>query len=383
MAYTEGAVKSPYPSLLFPEFMNRDLTLRWENAEKKAFAKNVRDVWEKAIPGSRREKIVNFEEIVKRRRYKDNEPNAVKSADISSHSKPIDILANLQITDDVLALRAFLNENDSPESTLATRYFPLERNDRPAKRKNKRKMDIGTEVMLLRQELLDMAISRVRRMIISNSHSPAFAYFLLEAGIPVVDVISLPGMFDFALTQGFFKDKTIIPVTGDDGAGAMGELVESLAGENNVNCESSLHAYKIKDGNKTNVFFDQEQIKRIKGKTAVIPEDILATGGTLESTAKQLLSAGAEEVIIMVAYPLFANGALKKLGNVPGIKIITTDGFTPQHNIKHVDNIYMIQSGRAFAGVLELDRQGINLFSEHGKKELRKLGFCINPWMEM
>jgi len=372
-----------YQNLLHPALKNRDISKKWEPQEKIILAQNIKKVWENSMWKPRQGQALNFNAVVIKGKYKDDEPFALKENNAPLSNKKIDILANLETVDDVHALRAYLDEIGNPQSTLATRFFPLERGDKPGLRYDEFGEEKHTEILLLRRELRDLTVNNVRRLIISNSHSPALAFFLLEAGIPVVDVISLPAMFDFALEQGFFGNKTIVPVTGDYGAGAMGELLEKFAAEKNIPSENSIHALKTKSGNETEVHFDPEQLKRIKGKTAVIPEDILATGGTLKDTAEQLIEAGAEEVIIMVSFPLFANSALERLGNNPKIKIITTDGFTPQTDISQAKNIFMVPTTDTFASVLELDKQGLNFFSPQGKAELRMKGFCINPWMDI
>ncbi|MEF8873666.1 MAG: ribose-phosphate diphosphokinase [Candidatus Thermoplasmatota archaeon] len=53
-----------------------------------------------------------------------------------------------------------------------------------------------------------------------------------------------------------------------------------------------------------------------KGKSVVILDDIIATGGTMTEAAKQLKNAGAEEVHAGCTHGLFAENALEKLENV-------------------------------------------------------------------
>lgn len=373
-----------YRNLLDPSLKARDIGRRWGPPEKIILANNIKKIWEKSMWPARKEETLDFNAIVQMGTYKDNEPYSLKKKDFFT-TKRTDVLARLETDRDVHALRAFLDENKNPQSTLITMFFPLERGDRPEIRREETGTgkDIGTEILLLRRELRDLAVNNVRRLIISGSHSPAFSFFLLEAGIAVIDVIPLPAMFEFALQQEFFGNKIIIPVTGDVGAGAMGELVEKLAAENHVNSENSIHALKTKAGNETVVHFDPEDLKRIKGKIAVIPEDILATGGTLKDTSDKLIEAGVEEVVILVSYPFFANSALQRLGNNPKIKIITTDGFTPQTDISQADNIFVMPIFNRFAGILDIDRKGMNLFSPQGKAELKDRGFCLNPWMDI
>lgn len=371
-----------YRNLLFATLKNKDISQRWSQSEKLELARNIRVAWEISMWGTRDNEVLDLDATVMRGYYKDGEQYGIKKRDIDFGSKKIDILANLETVDDIHILRAYLDENRNPQSTLATRYFPLGRGDRPENRYINMEF-IGKEIILLRRELRDLSTSNIRRVIVSNSHSPALAFFLLEAGIPVVDVISLPGLFDFAYEKGFFNSRTIVPVTGDDGAGAMGEQVERLAAEKNIPYEHSIHAKKTKTGNETIIDLDPLELKRINGKTAVIPEDILATGGTLKGTVEKLIKANAKEVVILVSYPIFANGALEKFKNDSKVNIITTDGFTPKSDISLASNIYTTSTKSSFSKVLELDRKGINFFMPQGREELRKLGFCLNPWMEV
>lgn len=371
-------------NLLSPRLQNRDIRKRFTPEEKILLAQNIREVWRISPKHQETVPIVAFNTVIKSGAYKDEEPYLLKSPNIPIGNQ-LDITANLQTPQDVLNLRSVIDELGNPETTLATMIFPLERGDKPAIRTHGEKM---IEVLLLRRLIRDLSVNNIRRLIMSGSHSPAFSFFALEAGISVIDVIPLPAMFGFAVEKGFLKDEIIVPVTSDEGARDMGQLIEKLAGEKNISSEATVHAHKTKANNKVTIHFKEGNLEKIKGKTAVIPEDILSTGGTIEDTTNQLLGAGAKEVVILVTYPFFAGDALERLGNKEKITIITTDGLTPLRDIMTLDgqpvhNIIQIPILEHFSSIMNLYRQGVDFWSREGKQELKNRGFCLNPWMDV
>lgn len=364
-------------NLLYPDLQNRDQRKRFNHKEKELLAANIKDVWGVSPERQNTVPLIGFESVTKADNYRDTEPYVLKNPDLPRTDR-LDVIVNLQTREEVHNFRAVIDELGNPYATLATMYFPLQRGDRPEARPSGE-----IEVVLLRRLIRDLSVNNIRRLIISASHSPAFSYFALEAGIAVVDVIPLPAMFDAAVEKGLFQGKTIIPVTSDYGASDMGKVVEELAEERGVLFGPTVHGKKTKIHNITEVSFPEEELVRVKGKVAVIPEDILATGGTLNDTTDQLIAAGAEEVIILVTYPIFAGEALQRLGNRERVTIITTDGKTPLRDISSAKNIIQIPIFERFASVLDLDRQGIDFWSEQGKAVLRSIGFCLNPWMDI
>ncbi len=364
-------------NLLYPDLQNRDQIKRFNHKEKELLAANIKDVWGVSPERQNTVPLIGFESVTKADNYRDTEPYVLKNPDLPRTDR-LDVIVNLQTREEVNNFRAVVDELGNPYTTLATMYFPLQRGDRPEARPSGE-----IEVVLLRRLIRDLSVNNIRRLIISASHSPAFSYFALEAGIAVVDVIPLPAMFDAAVEKGLFQGKTIIPVTSDYGASDMGKVAEKLAEERDVLFGPTVHGKKTKIHNITEVSFPEEELVRVKGKVAVIPEDILATGGTLNDTTDQLIAAGAEEVVILVTYPIFAGEALQRLGNRKRVTIITTDGKTPLVNITGVENIIEIPIFERFASVLDLDRQGIDFWSEQGKAVLRSIGFCLNPWMDI
>lgn len=63
----------------------------------------------------------------------------------------------------------------------------------------------------------------------------------------------------------------------------------------------------------------------VKGKTAVIVDDIIATGGTLNAAAQTVLDEGAERVFAVATHGLFSGNAFEVLAEGPLSGIVVTD----------------------------------------------------------
>jgi ribose-phosphate pyrophosphokinase len=68
-----------------------------------------------------------------------------------------------------------------------------------------------------------------------------------------------------------------------------------------------------------------EVVGAVRGKTVVIGDDMIVTGGTLTSAAEALLAAGAQEVHAFATHALFADGALDRLQASELAEIAVTD----------------------------------------------------------
>ena len=63
----------------------------------------------------------------------------------------------------------------------------------------------------------------------------------------------------------------------------------------------------------------------VKGKVAVIVDDIIATGGTLAASAQTVLDEGAEQVYAVATHGLFSGNAFEVLEASPLSGIVVTD----------------------------------------------------------
>jgi ribose-phosphate pyrophosphokinase len=81
--------------------------------------------------------------------------------------------------------------------------------------------------------------------------------------------------------------------------------------------------------NKTRPAHDQasitEVIGDVSGKTALMGDDMILTGGTLLAGAKALKEAGAKKVYVFATHGHFVGDALEKLSNSDLEEIVVTD----------------------------------------------------------
>ncbi len=76
----------------------------------------------------------------------------------------------------------------------------------------------------------------------------------------------------------------------------------------------------------------------VKGKIAVVVDDIISTGGTVASIAKFLNSLGTEKVVVLASHGLFVGNAIEKLrrAGVSRVVIIKTVGRYPSSDLIEV-----------------------------------------------
>jgi ribose-phosphate pyrophosphokinase len=63
----------------------------------------------------------------------------------------------------------------------------------------------------------------------------------------------------------------------------------------------------------------------VEGKTAVIVDDIVSTGGSLVQTAEALRGAGAKRVLAAITHPVLAGQAVKRIEESSIERLVTTD----------------------------------------------------------
>jgi len=69
---------------------------------------------------------------------------------------------------------------------------------------------------------------------------------------------------------------------------------------------------------------------KVKGRKAVIVDDMIDTGGTLAAGAQTVLDAGASEVYAVATHGLFSGNAFETLSNSPLAGILVTDTVPPR-----------------------------------------------------
>ncbi len=101
----------------------------------------------------------------------------------------------------------------------------------------------------------------------------------------------------------------------------------------------------------------------VKGKTAIICDDMIRTGGSIIQTAERCLEAGAKDFAFLATHLILADKAKEKISQAGAIKIIGADTY-PGIKSDELIEIYSV------AGLIaEAIRKHLNLIDENGSPQ--------------
>jgi ribose-phosphate pyrophosphokinase len=66
-------------------------------------------------------------------------------------------------------------------------------------------------------------------------------------------------------------------------------------------------------------------VGEVRGKTAIILDDIISTGNTIIKAAELLIERGALQILVFATHPVFAEGAIGRIHESPIEQVIVTD----------------------------------------------------------
>ena len=94
-------------------------------------------------------------------------------------------------------------------------------------------------------------------------------------------------------------------------------------------------------------------IGKVKGKTAIIIDDMIDTGGTLIAASQAVLDAGAKEVIAICTHPVFSPPALKRMQESLLKEVWVTDTICLSEEAKKSDKIHVVSIAPLVAEALK------------------------------
>jgi ribose-phosphate pyrophosphokinase len=83
-------------------------------------------------------------------------------------------------------------------------------------------------------------------------------------------------------------------------------------------------------------------IGNVKGKTCIIVDDIIDSGGTIVNAAKALKDRGAKEVFVYITHGVLSGEAVEKIKKSVIKKLVITDTIDNHDKIKNVKNIEVL-----------------------------------------
>ena len=149
------------------------------------------------------------------------------------------------------------------------------------------------------------------RILTIDLHAPAIEGFF---DIPVDHLRAAPLLSDYFQRLGLAN---VVVVSPD--AGGVGRAEDFRI---RIGADLAIIAKKRPQSDQPEVI---EMVGDVTGKTAVVVDDIIGTGGTLVEATDTLLERGAREVYACAVHPLFADGAVGKMREAGLQRVIVTD----------------------------------------------------------
>lgn len=110
---------------------------------------------------------------------------------------------------------------------------------------------------------------------------------------------------------------------------------------------------KLRDRNTGEISLKPKSLN-VRGKTAVIVDDIISTGGTIARATQHLLEQGASNVLVVASHALMVGNAGEKIYNAGARAIYALDTLPPKEGVKYVSCIKSAISKIKMAGIIDL-----------------------------
>jgi ribose-phosphate pyrophosphokinase len=136
--------------------------------------------------------------------------------------------------------------------------------------------------------------------------------------IPVDHMTGAPLLADYLLTSGIADENTVVVSPDHGGVTRARALAELLGSQEPI-------AIIDKRRPKANVAQIMNIIGDVKGKRAIMVDDMIDTGGTITKGAQKLKDEGAAEVYVVATHAVFSGNAVENLQNSVFEKVIVTD----------------------------------------------------------
>ena len=99
--------------------------------------------------------------------------------------------------------------------------------------------------------------------------------------------------------------------------------------------------HKTRDINVPNQAVSKTVVGDIEGRTCVLIDDMVDTGGTIAGAVKVLMDKGAKEVIIAATHPVLSDPAAERLSQCGAVEVIVTNTL-PVPEEKQFDNLTIL-----------------------------------------
>ena len=135
---------------------------------------------------------------------------------------------------------------------------------------------------------------------------------------PVDHLMAIPLLSDYV--RSVVDESNVTVVSPDTGRVRVAEQwAERLGGA------PLAFVHKTRDINVPNQAESKQVVGDIDGRTCVLIDDMIDTGGTISGAVKVLRDNGAKDVIIAATHAVFSDPAVERLANCGAMKVVVTD----------------------------------------------------------
>ncbi len=96
--------------------------------------------------------------------------------------------------------------------------------------------------------------------------------------------------------------------------------------------------HKTRDITRPNQATSKEVVGQIEGRTCVLIDDMIDTGGTISGAVQVLRERGAKDVIIAATHAVFSDPAVERLSTCGALEVVVTDNLPvpPEHQFENL-----------------------------------------------
>ncbi len=189
-------------------------------------------------------------------------------------------------------------------------------------------------------------------------HSPQVHGFF---SVPA-DPLTARGLFgDYFRSRAFSVDDTVVVAPDVGGAKSAMRFADMLGLGTATAQKTRLSDSKVQISGLID--------RQVSGyRRALIHDDEIATGGTIEELTRLLLDNGLEEIYLICTHGLFLHGALDRLCDIPQICEIVTTDTVPQRSSRDYPKLVALSTAPVFAGAIRQNyyRQSIGELFDFG-----------------
>lgn len=168
-----------------------------------------------------------------------------------------------------------------------------------------------------------LKITGAKRIVTMDLHAAQIQGFF---DLPVDNLMAMPTLCNYLKKEGLYDDKIVV-VSPDAGGVHRAELFAKRL-------NSSL-AIVFKRRPEPDVNEVAEIVGDVEGRSAIIVDDMISTGGTLDKAAQAIKSRGATRVLTVATHGIFAGEAVGVLENSDIERIIVTNTIPLENALEH------------------------------------------------